>query len=134
MNPNCKKIQIISAARADNRRHTARGVCLLKSLLRHVTTNALALVMFVAQALLSATHGKDSETRELASLKARKAEVVIDQSRFSSTTLTEPACATVTGTNHDKVPDVVMSVDSQFQESPVLGTAGLHQPFRDSGN
>ena len=134
MNPNYKKIQIISASRADNRRHTTRGVRVLTSLLRHVTTNALALVMFVAQALLSATHGKNSETRELAPLKAQKTEVVIDQSRFSAKTLTGPACATVTGTNHDKVPHVVMSVDSQFQKSPVLGTSGLHQPFRDSGN
>ena len=134
MNPNYKKIPIMSASRADYRRHTNRGVSVLTSLLRHVKTNTLAFVMFVAQALLSATHGKESETRESAPLKAKKTEVVIDQSCFSSKTLTGRACATVTGTNHDRVPHAVMSVDSQFQESPVSRTAGLHQPFRDSGN
>jgi len=42
----------------------------------------LAFVLFVALALLGATHGKDSETRESAPLKATKTKVVIDTSGF----------------------------------------------------
>jgi hypothetical protein len=89
--------------------------------------------MFLAQALLSATHGKDSETRELAPLKANKIEVVTDQPRFSAKTLTGPACGTVTGTDHDKVPHVVTSADSQFQESRCWERPGFTNRFVTAG-
>ena len=55
---------------------------MLTPLIRHVNTGTLAFVLFVALALLSATHGKDSETRESAPLKATKTEVVIDNLAF----------------------------------------------------
>jgi len=58
----------------------------LKSWLRHVKTNTLALVMFVAQAILSGTHGTDSERRESVCIKAAKTEVVFDKSGFAPTT------------------------------------------------
>ena len=76
--------------------------------------------MFVAFALLSTIHGTESETKELASAKATKTEVVIDNFSFSPKTFTVPAGATVTWTNHDNVPHVVTSADNQFQKSPVL--------------
>ena len=92
----------------------------LTPFLRHLNTGTLAFVMFVALALLSSTHGKDSETRESAPQKAAKTEVVIDNFSFSPKTITVPIGATVTWTNHDNVPHVVTSVDDQFQKSPVL--------------
>ena len=75
---------------------TTRGVTVLTPLIKHVNTGTLAFVMFVALALLSATHGKNSEARELAPLKVKKAEVVIDNFGFS------PGRSTVaTGRNGD---------------------------------
>jgi plastocyanin len=81
---------------------------------------ALAFVMFVALALLNATHGKDFETRGSAPPKAPKTEVAIDNFSFSPKTFTVPVEATVTWTNHDNVPHIVTSADNQFKKSPVL--------------
>jgi hypothetical protein len=60
------------------RKPATRWVTVLTPLKRQVNTGTLALIMFLALALLSATHGKDSETRESAPLKAAKGKVVID--------------------------------------------------------
>jgi plastocyanin len=76
--------------------------------------------MFVAVALPSSTHGKNSETREPASFKATKTEIVIDNFSFSPKAITVPAGATVTWNNDDNVPDAVTSADDQLQKSPVL--------------
>jgi Icc protein len=76
--------------------------------------------MFVAFTLLNSTRGKESEIRDLASTKGTKTEVVIDNFSFSPKTFTVPVGATVTWTNHDSVPHVVMSADDQFKKSPVL--------------
>ncbi len=88
--------------------------------LRQLNMGTLAFVMFVALALLSSTHGKNSEARESAPQKATKTEVVIDNFSFSPRTTTVPIGATVTWTNHDNVPHVVTSADDQFKKSPVL--------------
>ena len=56
---------------------TARCLSLLSPFLRHVNTGTLALVMFVALALLSTTHGRKAETRESAPAKATTSEVII---------------------------------------------------------
>jgi hypothetical protein len=63
-----------------HRKDTARRVSVLYPLLKHLNTGTLAFAMFVAVALLSSTHGKDSETR--ASARVIKTEVAIDN--FSS--------------------------------------------------
>ena len=68
----------MSATPVHYRKPATRCVTVLTPLIRQVNTGTLAFVMFIALALLSATHGKDSETRESAPLKATKAEVVID--------------------------------------------------------
>jgi 3',5'-cyclic-AMP phosphodiesterase len=81
--------------------------------------------MFVAFALLSSIRGKESEIRDLVSVKDAKAEVVIDNFSFSPKTLTVPVGAIVTWTNHDSVPHVVASADDHFKKSPVLKT-GQH--------
>jgi plastocyanin len=103
-----------------HRKDTARRVSVLYPLLKQLNTGTLAFAMFVAVALLSSTHGKDSETRASAPVKAIKTEVAIDNFSSSTNTLTLPARATVTWTNHDNVLHVVASADNQFQKSAGL--------------
>jgi len=86
--------------------------------------------MFVAVALLSSTHGKGSETRASAPVKAIKTEVAIDNFSSSTNTLTLPARATVTWTNNDNVPHVVASADNQFQK--LAGLKSDHSFFHTS--
>jgi len=105
-----------------HQKHTARRASALGPLLRHLNTGTLAFAMFVAVALLSSTHGKDSETRASAPVKAIKTEVGIDNFSFSPNILTLPAHATVTWTNPDNVPHVVASADNQFQKSAVTNS------------
>jgi plastocyanin len=105
-----------------HQKHTARCVSALFPILKHLNTGTLAFAMFVALALLTSTHGKDSQTRGSAPVRAIKTEVAIDDFSFSPNTLTLSAGATVTWTNHDKVPHVVSSADNQFKKSTVLKT------------
>ena len=114
------RTHLMFASPLHHQKHTARRVSVLYPLLRHLNTGTLAFAMFVAVALLSSTHGKDSETRASAPVKAIKTEVAIDNFSSSTNTLTLPARATVTWTNNDNVPHVVASADNQFQKSAVL--------------
>src|SRR4029077_9213795 len=118
-----------------HRKDTARRVSVFYPLLKHLNTGTLAFAMFVAVALLSSTHGKDSETRALAPVKAIKTEVAIDNFSFSTNTLTLPVRATVTWINHDNVPHVVASADNQFPEiSRLEGCPELFIHLSDNGN
>jgi len=103
-----------------HQKHTTRRVSVLYPLLRHLNAGTLAFSMFVAVALLSSAHGKDSETRASAPVKAIKTEVAIDNFSFSPNTLTLPARETVTWTNHDNVLHVVASADNPFRKLAVL--------------
>jgi plastocyanin len=114
------RTHLMFASPLHHQKHTARRVSALCPLLRYLNTGTLAFAMFVAVALLSSTHGKDSETRASAPVKAIKTEVAIDNFSFSPNILTLPAHATVTWTNPDNVPHVVASADNQFQKSAVL--------------
>jgi plastocyanin len=105
-----------------HQKHTARRVSALFPILKHLNTGTLAFAMFVALALLTSTHGKDSQTRGPAPVRAIKTEVAIDDFSFSPNTLTLSAGATVTWINRDKVPHVVSSADNQFTKSTVLKT------------
>src|SRR5207244_5138891 len=95
------RTRFMFASPLHHRKRTVRRVSVLCPLLKHLNTGTLALAMFVAVALLSSTRGKDSETRGSTPVKAIKTEVVIDNFSFSPNTLTLPARATVTWTNHD---------------------------------
>jgi plastocyanin len=110
------------ASTIHHQKHTARRVSALFPILKHLNTGTLAFAMFVALALLTSTHGKDSQTRGSPPVRAIKTEVAIDDFSFSPNTLTLSAGATVTWTNHDKVPHVVSSADNQFKKSTVLKT------------
>ena len=113
-----------------HRKDTARRVSVLYPLLKHLNTGTLAFAMFVAVALLSSTHGKDSETRASAPVKAIKTELAIDNFGSSTNTLTLPTRATVTWTNNDNVPHVVASADNQFQK--LAGLKSDHSFFHTS--
>ena len=110
----------MSASPRQYQRRIARRVTVLSPFLRHLNTGTLAFVMFVAFALLSNIRGKESDVRELASAKATKSEVVIDNFNFSPKTFTVPVGANVTWTNHDSMPHVVASADNQFKKSVAL--------------
>ena len=112
----------MSVSSSHYQRRIARRVTVLSPFLRHLNTVTLAFVLFVAFALLSSIRGKESEVRDLVSTKGAKIEVVIDNFSFSPKTFTAPVGATVTWTNHDSVPHVVMSADDQFKKSPVVKT------------
>src|SRR6266853_5744012 len=120
--PNLGSTHLMSASPVHHEKHSARRVSALFPILKHVNTGALAFAMFVALALLSSTHGKDSQTRDSAPVKATKTEVTIDNFSFSPNTLTLSVGGTVTWTNHDNVPHVVSSADNQFKKSPLLKT------------
>src|SRR5256885_912607 len=100
-------------------KRTTRSVSMTSPFLRHLNTGNLALVLFVAMALLTTMRSKEPATRESAPVKATRTEV-IDNSSFSPKTFTIPASATVTWTNHGKAPHAVTSADNQFQKPPVL--------------
>ena len=118
-----------------HQKHTARRVSVLYPLLKHLNTGTLAFAMFVAVALLSSTHGKDSETRASAPVKPIKTEVAIANFSSSPNSLTLPPRATVTWTNRDNVPHVVASADNQFQKIGRLEVwPELFPHLRDNGN
>jgi len=110
----------MSASPTPYRKPTTKCVTVLTPFLRHLNTGTLAFFLFVALALLSTMRGKEPETRESAPAKATKTEVVIGNYSFSPKTLTVPVGATVTWTNHDKVPHLVTSTNDQFKKSPLL--------------
>src|SRR6266478_4166043 len=122
LKPNLGRTHLMFASSIHHQKYTARRVSALSPILKHLNTGTLAFAMFVALTVLSSTHGKDSQTRESAFVKATKTEVAIDNFSFSPNTLTLSVGATVTWTNHDNVPHVVSSADNQFKKSTVLKT------------
>ena len=66
----------MSASPDPYRKPATRCVTVLTPFLRHLNTGTLALVMFVALALLSNTHGKEAETRESSPVKVTTSEVI----------------------------------------------------------
>jgi plastocyanin len=122
LKPNLGRAHLMFVSPVHHQKHTARRVSVLFPILKHLNTGTLALAMFVVLALLSSTHGKDSQTRDSAPVRATKTEVTIDNFSFSPNTLTPSVGATVTWINHDNVPHVVSSAGNQFKKSTVLKT------------
>src|SRR5205823_4577292 len=111
-----RRTHLMLASPLHHQKHTARRVSVLCPLLKHLNTGTLAFAMFVAVALLSSTHNKDSETRPSAPVKAIKTEVAIDNFSFSSSTLPLPGRATVTCTHGDCVRHGDARAEGRFQE------------------
>jgi plastocyanin len=122
LKPNLGRAHLMFVSRVHHQKHTPRRVSVLSPILKHLNTGTLALAMFVVLALLSSTHGKDSQTRDSAPVRATKTEVTIDNFNFSPNALTLSVGATVTWINHDNVPHVVSSAGNQFKKSTVLKT------------
>jgi plastocyanin len=120
MKPKHRKTSVMSASPVHYQNRATRSVSIISPFLRHLNMGTLAFVLFVALALLNTMRGTEPETRESTSAKAKKGKVVIDNFSFSPRTFTVPVGATVTWTNHDKVPHLVTTADNQFQKSPVL--------------
>jgi plastocyanin len=110
----------MSAFPAQYQRRATRCINVLTPFLRHLNTGTLAFFLLVALASLPNIRGKEAETKASIPVNASKTEIVIASFSFSPKTFTVPAGATVTWTNHDNVPHVVVSADNQFQGSPVL--------------
>jgi plastocyanin len=125
LKPNLGRAHLMFVSRVHHQKHTARRVSVLSPILKHLNTGTLALAMFVVLALLSSTHGKDSQTRDSAPVRATKTEVTIDNFNFSPNALTLSVDATVTWINHDNVPHVVSSAGNQFKKSTVLKTGQI---------
>ena len=81
MKPRYRKA-VKSASPLHYQKRPARSVSVTSPLLRQLNMSTLALVLFVALALLSTTRGKEPAARESAPAKATKAEVIIDNFRF----------------------------------------------------
>ena len=122
LKPNFGRTHLMFVSRVHHQKHTAGRVSAVSSILKHLNTGTLALAMFVVLALLSSTHGSDSQTSDSAPVKATKTEVTIDNFSFSPNTLTLSVGATVTWINHDNVPHVVSSTGNLFKKSTVLKT------------
>ena len=110
----------MSASPLHCQKRTVRCVSVIAPFLRRLNMGTLAFVLFVALALMNTMRGKEPETKASAPAKATKTEVIIGNFSFSPKTLTVPVGATVTWTNHDKVPHLVTSTNDQFKKSPLL--------------
>ena len=101
-------------------RQTAKFSRAASPFLRHLNTGTLAFFLLVALASLTSIRGRETETKGSIAADANKTGIIIADFSFSPKTLTVPAGATVTWTNHDNVPHAVMSADNQFKKSTVL--------------
>jgi len=110
----------MSALPIHYQKRSVRCVSVITPFLRRLNMGTLAFVLFVALALMNTMRGKEPETKASAPAKATKTEVIIGNFSFSPKTLTVPVGATVTWTNHDKVPHLVTSTNDQFKKSPLL--------------
>ena len=69
----------MSASFVHHQKPNARLMSVISPFLRHLNPGTLALIMFVAFALLSTTRGKDAETRESALAGTTKSEIIIGE-------------------------------------------------------
>ena len=96
MKPNHKKSHMMSASFVHHQKTNPRHVSVLSPFLRHINMGTLALIMFVAFALLSTSHGKDAGNGGTAPVGIPKGEVIIDKSHDDvSKIVREPAGQTM---------------------------------------
>jgi hypothetical protein len=78
MKPNHPNNHTMSASSVEYQKLPAGCIRVLSPFLRQLNTRSLALILFLAFALLSTTRGKEAETRESASAGSTKSKVVIN--------------------------------------------------------
>src|SRR5438034_3229803 len=115
----------MSALPIHYQKRSVRCVSVITPFLRRLNMGTLAFVLFVALALMNTMRGKEPETKASAPAKATKTEVIIGNFSFSPKTLTVPVGATVTWTNHDKVPHLVTTARSEEHTSELQSHSDL---------
>jgi hypothetical protein len=87
---------MISTSFVHHQKTNPKHVSVPSPFLRHINMDALALIMFVAFALLSSSHGKDAGNGGPAPVGIAKGEVIIDKSHDDvSKIVSEPAGQTM---------------------------------------
>jgi plastocyanin len=119
LKPNPRKTRIMTTSPAYYPRSASKCVTVLIPFLRHLNTGTLAIFLFVALASLTSIRGREVEAKGSIP-EAGKNEIAIANFSFSPKMFTVPAGGTLTWVNHDKVPHVISSADTQFQKSPLL--------------
>jgi hypothetical protein len=79
MKPNHSNNHMMSASPVQYQKPSAGCIRVLSPFLRQLNTRSLALILFLAFALLSTTRGKEAESRESASAGSTKSKVVINK-------------------------------------------------------
>ena len=120
LKPKHRKAQIMTTSPAYYPRSAAKRATVLTPFLRHLNTGTLAIFLFVALASLTSIRGREVEPKTSISAKPDKNEIAIANFSLSPKMSTVSADAAVIWVNHDNVPHVTSSTDTQFQKSPVL--------------
>jgi plastocyanin len=114
----------MSASFVPYQKPTARCVFVVSPFPRKLSTGTLVMFLFATLAFLTTTCAEETESRESASARTSKGQIVINNFSFSPEILTLSLGATATWTNRDNVPHVIASTDKRFKESAVLKTGG----------
>jgi len=120
LKPRRRKTHIMTTSPAHSPRSATKCATVLTPFLRHLNTNTLAILLFVALAALTSIHGREVVTKGSIPIEVGKNEIAIADFSFSPKMFIVPAGATVTWINHDKVPHVISSADNQFEKSTLL--------------
>ncbi len=111
---------MISASFVPYQKPTARCLFVVSPFPRKLSTGTLVMVLFATLALLTTSCAGETESRESASARTSKGQIVINNFSFSPKILTLSLGATATWTNRDNVPHVIASTEKRFKESAVL--------------
>ena len=101
------------------RAHLGRLLSAMRAWLKAET---LVCALAVGVALLGTMQGREPSAPQSMAADSGKVEVRIDNFSFVPKEITVAAGTTVTWTNEDDVPHLVVSADDQFKKSPVLDT------------
>src|SRR6266576_4657289 len=111
---------MMSASFVPHQKPTARCVFVVSPFPRKVSTGIVVMVLFAILTLLTTSCAAETESRESASARTTKGQIIINNFSFSPTILTLSLGATATWTNRDNVPHVIASTEKRFKESAVL--------------
>ena len=121
LEPKRRKTQIMTTSPAYYPRSATKCVTALTPFfLRHLNTGTLAIFLFVALAFLTSIRGREVETKGSIPVEVDRKEIAIANFSFSPKVFTVSAGGTVTWINHDEVPHVISSAETQFQKSTLL--------------
>jgi plastocyanin len=120
LKPKRRKTHIMTTSPAYYPRSATKCATVLTPFLRQLNTGTLAILLFVALAALTNIPSREVESKGSIPIEVSKNEIAIADFSFSPKMFIVPPGATVTWINHDKVPHVISSADSQFEKSTLL--------------